>query len=414
MLKKPLNKIRQNFLEASFSENPLPFKKLNKKGRILNINSNKRGISDRIEKIQEKIHQRYSIEKQNRLKEEVDSVAKTHNLTKDSCFQERGLDLTKDKNNIIDTSLLPSFAISKSIFSLEQLKAEFSKKKSAQKKGSLFKKLLEERKKLSLIYGSLSKKQIQKLFFQAKKFDGKFDENFIKIIESRLDVVLFRICFFPTIFSARQWINHKHILVNNSIVSLASYQLKSGDIISVSTEKKKLLKTKISTFVTSKIKIRSRHYRLRIDTFYILIKNLTFALATFSGFFNLISKTFTTINQVNNKKVSLFFKKNFSKIFKGIEGVKRKKIEKSLSLFPKILSDSVSKNSKLLPFLKIRNLFTLVRPLRRKVGTYSISGMKALNLEVCYKNMVAIFLYSPQKVALPAALDLHYIAKSFR
>jgi hypothetical protein len=43
-----------------------------------------------------------------------------------------------------------------------------------------------------------------------------------------------------------------------------------------------------------------------------------------------------------------------------------------------------------------------------------ISGMKPLNLEVCYKNMVAIFLYSPQKVALPASLDLHSIAKSFR
>ena len=51
--------------------------------------------------------------------------------------------------------------------------------------------------------------------------------------KGRLDVALFRICFFPTLFSARQWVNHGHILVNSSVINLPVYQLKGGDIISV-------------------------------------------------------------------------------------------------------------------------------------------------------------------------------------
>ena len=64
------------------------------------------------------------------------------------------------------------------------------------------------------------------------------------------------------------------------------------------------------------------------------------------------------------------------------------------------------------PFLKVKNLFTLPRPLTQRVRSYKISGMKPLHLEVCYKNMIAIFLYSPQKVALPATIDFSLIRKS--
>ena len=55
MLKKPYNKIRYPFLKASFSENLLPFKKLNRKGVKLNILSNKRGLTNTIRKIQKNI-----------------------------------------------------------------------------------------------------------------------------------------------------------------------------------------------------------------------------------------------------------------------------------------------------------------------------------------------------------------------
>jgi len=274
--------------------------------------------------------------------------------------------------------------------------------------------LLQERKKLSIIYGCLGEKQIKKLALQANKFSGKFDENFTKIIESRLDVVLFRICFFPTIFSARQWIYHKHILVNNSIVTSAGYQLKSGDIISVLPEKRFVLKRKISSFMAEKMKIRSIHYRLRMDTFFTVIKNYMPYVDVFEK--KEIQKEGYTSSLQNQRKITLFFKESYNKIFKGRQGRNRNKILKFIDLLPKILytcANFSERKQNFLSFLKVRNLFTLPRPWRQRVAGLRISGMKPLNLEVCYKNMVAIFLYSPQKVALPASLDYHSIAKSF-
>jgi ribosomal protein S4 len=430
MLKKSYNKIRYPFLKASFSENLLPFKKLNRKGVKLNILSNRKGLTNTIRKIQKNIieqERRDIIYKKSTLKKQnfvtVDNVKKIHDFIKPSLhlfpnFGSRKTKLGLAKNNNINENGLPGrpyFTRPKYMFSLEQLKAEFHKKQSQYRKSSHFKTLLEERKKLSIIYGCLGEKQIKKLALQANKFSGKFDENFIKIIESRLDVVLFRICFFPTIFSARQWINHKHILVNNSIVTSAGYQLKSGDIISVLPEKRFLLKRKISSFIAEKMKIRSIHYRLRMDTFYTVIKNYMPYVNVFEK--KEIQKEGYTEQTQNQRKITLFFKESSNKIFKERQGRNRNKILQSIDLLPKILytcANFSERKQKLLSFLKVRNLFTLVRPLRQRVAGLRISGMKPLNLEVCYKNMVAIFLYSPQKVALPASLDLHSIAKSFR
>jgi len=436
MLKKPYNKIRYPFLKASFSENLLPFKKLNRKGVKLNILSNKRGLTNTIRKIQKNIieqERRDIIDKKSTLKKQnfvtVDNVKKIHDFIKPSLHLFLPFSKKKDeksgkqtklglaKNNNINEKDLPGrpyFIRPKYMFSLEQLKAEFHKKQSQHRKSSHFKTLLEERKKLSIIYGCLGEKKIKKLALQANKFSGKFDENFIKIIESRLDVVLFRICFFPTIFSARQWINHKHILVNNSIVTSAGYQLKSGDIISVLPEKRFLLKRKISSFIAEKMKIRSIHYRLRMDTFYTVIKNYMPYVNVFEK--KEIQKEGYTEQTQNQRKITLFFKESSNKIFKERQGRNRNKILQSIDLLPKILytcANFSERKQKLLSFLKVRNLFTLVRPLRQRVAGLRISGMKPLNLEVCYKNMVAIFLYSPQKVALPASLDLHSIAKNF-
>lgn len=430
MLKKSYNKIRYPFLKASFSENLLPFKKLNRKGVKLNILSNRKGLTNTIRKIQKNIieqERRDIIYKKSTLKKQnfvtVDNVKKIHDFIKPSLhlfpnFGSRKTKLGLAKNNNINENGLPGrpyFTRPKYMFSLEQLKAEFHKKQSQYRKSSHFKTLLEERKKLSIIYGCLGEKQIKKLALQANKFSGKFDENFIKIMESRLDVVLFRICFFPTIFSARQWINHKHILVNNSIVTSAGYQLKSGDIISVLPEKRFLLKRKISSFIAEKMKIRSIHYRLRMDTFYTVIKNYMPYVNVFEK--KEIQKEGYTEQTQNQRKITLFFKESSNKIFKERQGRNRNKILQSIDLLPKILytcANFSERKQKLLSFLKVRNLFTLVRPLRQRVAGLRISGMKPLNLEVCYKNMVAIFLYSPQKVALPASLDLHSIAKSFR
>lgn len=416
MLKKPLNKIRYPFLRASFTENPLPFKKLNRKGLKLKNLSNKKGLSYRIGKVQKNIIEQETttkiestLTKQNlHTVEGVSNVNKIYNFysrksTINTPFLKTSLKepiFQRDIKDIRDIKCVRNrFYKSKYIFSLGQLKAEFSRKQVQNNKYSHFKTLLEERKKCMIAYGCLNKKQMQSLFLQAKALHGKIDENFIKIAESRLDLTLFRIGFFPTISSARQWINHGHILVNNSVINLPGYQLKGGDIITVAPDKRVLLKRKISFFIAQKIKIRAFHYSVKVKAFYAILKSC------------IVCQPYD-MEQTKKKRIRFYFKKTFLKI-KKLYSYKRLPLFSLLPLVFLFFSrKGTKKQGQLLPFLKMRNLFTVPRPLRQRVGSFKISGMKPLNLEVCYKKMVAIFLYSPQKVALPASIDLHSIAKS--
>lgn len=433
MLRKPLNKIRNPFLRGPFTENPSFFKKLNRKGSLLNTLSNKRGLTDKIRKIQKNIIKRESVssfsqKKNTHLKQfTVEDSKQIHNFIKPSFLNRFFLKFTK--TNTVEKDKVAKY---KYMFSLEQLKGEFYRKPSRHNKYSLFKTLLEERKKCSIAYGCLNKKQMQKLFLQAKKFEGKFDENFVKIVESRLDVALFRICFFPTLFSARQWVNHGHILVNNSVINLPGYQLKGGDIITVAPDKRDALKRKISLFIAEKIKIRACHYLVKIKTFYGIIKscipcqkinplylNPLFKVNRRRERVTLLKSPFLEKSDQEQTKVKKNgdFKKGIDNIFrlpgnKGFQNIFGKK--KIKNLLPKMFLFFSKKKEQLLPFLKVRNLFTSSRSLTQRGAAFKISGMKPLNLEVCYKNMVAIFLYSPQKVALPVSLDLHSIAKSIQ
>ena len=406
MFKKTLNKVRYPFLQLSFPENPLPFKRLNRKAVRLNAISNRKGLTNRIKRIQKNIIEQQTIIKKKATesthkKNTVESVNVLQNYRECFSFLKYTKKIEQDKKEYS--------RLSKYMFSLEQLKAEFYKKQSGHSKSSVFKTLLEERKKCSIVYGCLNKKQIHKLFLQAKRMNGKFDENFIKIVESRLDVTLFRVCFFPTIFSARQWVSHGHILVNNSVITLPGYQLKSGDIVTITPNKRKVVKQKLSLFIADKIKIRSTHYSLGISTFYTLLKSCVFRQN---------KNNFLETNIKENTKKSFFnlFLKQ-KEVFKKkkkerIKSVSKNKIFSLFYLVPKIFAFFSKKKQQLLPFLKIRNHFTSARPLKQRVAGFKISGMKPLNTEVCYKNMVAIFLYSPQKVALPASIDLQLIAKT--
>jgi ribosomal protein S4 len=142
------------------------------------------------------------------------------------------------RKNYFDTNkLTPPF-----LFSANQIKYELLKK---QARSSDFKNQLKERKKLSIIYGKFSKKYIKNTLIQASKLNGKLNDNFLFLLEARLDVVLFRASFFSSIRSARQWISHNKILVNNNVINTASYKLKPGDIISITSENRTSLSKKI-------------------------------------------------------------------------------------------------------------------------------------------------------------------------
>lgn len=124
-------------------------------------------------------------------------------------------------------------------FSVLESGAELSKKPYApglhgqkNKKLSNYGQQLREKQKVKFMYG-LTEKQFRKTYEEAKKLKGVLGEDFLKLLESRLDNIVYRIGFAPTRKAARQLVNHGHILVNGKKVDIPSYRVKPGDVVSV-------------------------------------------------------------------------------------------------------------------------------------------------------------------------------------
>ena len=91
---------------------------------------------------------------------------------------------------------------------------------------------LEEKQKVRFMYG-LTEKQFAHTFERASKMKGIAGENFLKLLESRLDNVVYRMGFATTRRGARQLVNHGHITVNGKKVDIPSYRVKPGDVIAI-------------------------------------------------------------------------------------------------------------------------------------------------------------------------------------
>src|SRR4249919_3242336 len=99
---------------------------------------------------------------------------------------------------------------------------------------------LRAKQKLKGHYGDISEKQFRKVYEEADRRKGDTSENLIGLLESRLDAVIYRAKFVPTIFAARQFVNHGHVQVNGRRVNIASYQVKEGDVISIRDKSRQL------------------------------------------------------------------------------------------------------------------------------------------------------------------------------
>ena len=91
---------------------------------------------------------------------------------------------------------------------------------------------LKEKQKVRFMYG-VSERQFKKTFQEAGKMKGIHGENFLKVLESRLDNVAYRAGFASTRRGARQLVNHGHVTVNGKKLDIPSYQVKIGDVISI-------------------------------------------------------------------------------------------------------------------------------------------------------------------------------------
>jgi small subunit ribosomal protein S4 len=92
---------------------------------------------------------------------------------------------------------------------------------------------LRAKQKLKGYYGNITEKQFKSIYKQADKMRGDTSENLIGLLERRLDAVVYRSKFVPTVFAARQFINHGHIKVNGRRVNIPSYRLREGDVVEV-------------------------------------------------------------------------------------------------------------------------------------------------------------------------------------
>jgi len=99
---------------------------------------------------------------------------------------------------------------------------------------------LEAKQKMKFYYGNINERQFRNIYKKAVKKRGNTTENLISFLERRLDIIVYRAKFAPTVFASRQIINHGHIRVNGRKVNISSYLIKPEDVIDLRDKSKEL------------------------------------------------------------------------------------------------------------------------------------------------------------------------------
>lgn len=99
---------------------------------------------------------------------------------------------------------------------------------------------LRAKQKLKSYYGELSEKQFRSIYKEASRRKGDTSEHLIGLLESRLDAIVYRAKFVPTVFASRQFVNHGHVRVNGKRVNIGSYRCQPGDVVEVREKSKQM------------------------------------------------------------------------------------------------------------------------------------------------------------------------------
>ncbi len=108
------------------------------------------------------------------------------------------------------------------------------------KKQSDFGIQLMAKQRLKGYYGNIGEKQFRRYYAEAQRRKGDTGENMVGLLEQRLDMFVYRAKFVPTVFAARQMVNHAHFQVNGKKVNIPSYQVKENDVITVRPKSQKI------------------------------------------------------------------------------------------------------------------------------------------------------------------------------
>lgn len=294
------------------------------------------------------------------------------------------------------------------LLSPDQIRKNIFNKQIQYRRSSDFLLKLKERKKLYILYGNLSKKFFQNKYKQAHNYQGKRIENFLTLLETRLDVVLYRICFFKNIYSARQSINHNQVLVNGKILNIPTYKVNPGDVISVASKKKKVIASQILQYVKKRIFRRRRRF-LRYSKKYKKKSKLSYKFK-WTTRYNPFKKNFNILWARLARKLNFFVRCGIYRRICLSTNIKKLKL----------ITNKINQ-IKAIYFLKNLPLSELLlrRSVRRKrsrphiLASMRITPMKPLNMEASFKLLTAIVLYSPQKLVFPSLFHTDFTYGSF-
>ena len=96
------------------------------------------------------------------------------------------------------------------------------------------------KQKLKGYYGNITEKQFSRIYDEASRRKGNTAENLIGLLESRLDAIVYRAKFVPTVFAARQFVNHGHVMVNGVRSNVPSMRLRAGDVVEIREKSKNM------------------------------------------------------------------------------------------------------------------------------------------------------------------------------
>jgi small subunit ribosomal protein S4 len=99
---------------------------------------------------------------------------------------------------------------------------------------------LAAKQKLKGYYGNITERQFRRYYAEAIRRRGDTGEHLVQLLERRLDAVIYRMKFVPTVFAARQFVSHGHVRVNGRRVTISSYQVKDGDTVEVKDKSREL------------------------------------------------------------------------------------------------------------------------------------------------------------------------------
>ena len=97
------------------------------------------------------------------------------------------------------------------------------------------------KQRLKGYYGNIGERQFRRVYQEAVRRRGDNDQNLVGLLESRLESLVYRAKFAPTVFAARQLVNHGHVLVNGKSVNIGSAKLKEGDVLEVREKSKEMI-----------------------------------------------------------------------------------------------------------------------------------------------------------------------------